>query len=263
MSAPISLEVFAGFVLFAVVYAPLERLFPVKRQPVLRLGWNVDVLYYVLGCFVGHLSDAISLGAMLIVRHASGLNGRLASAQPGWLQFLEILLIADFLGYLLHRALHRNPVLWRLHRVHHSSTHMDWLANVRLHPLDKLLGDCFQFIPIFFLGFSSPAILAYTIFLAFQGFLNHSNVRLNYGPLRWIIASPSFHHWHHCEEPEFYDKNFSPHLVIWDRVFGTAYIPPARSSPPSFGIPDPIPERFLTQLISPFRRETARPPPAS
>ncbi len=254
MSAPISLEVFAGFLLFALVYAPLERLFPTRRQPLFRLGWNIDVLYYVLGCFVGHLSDAISLGAMLLLRHATGLDTtHLASAQPGWLQFLEILLIADFLAYLYHRALHQVPLLWRLHRVHHTSLHMDWLANVRLHPLDKIMGDCWQFIPLFFFGFSSQALLAYTIFLAFQGFLNHSNVKLNYGPLRWVIASPSFHHWHHSADPAFFNKNFAPHLVIFDLLFGTAYIPPPLSVPPSYGIPEPIPERFLTQLISPFR----------
>jgi len=59
---------------------------------------------------------------------------------------------------------------------------MDWLANVRLHPIDKTLGDCFQFIPIFLLGISSAPILAYTILLGFQGFFNHSNIKVNFGP---------------------------------------------------------------------------------
>jgi sterol desaturase/sphingolipid hydroxylase (fatty acid hydroxylase superfamily) len=253
MSAPISLEIFVGFFMFAVVFAPLERFFPFRRQRALRRGWSIDVVYYVVGCFIGHVSDAISLGAMLLIRHGLGLKAGLAASQPGWLQFIELILTADFLAYWCHRSLHTFPILWRLHRVHHTSEHMDWLVNVRLHPLDKIIGDCCQFIPIFLLGFGNGPMLAYTIFLGFQGFLNHSNVRLNYGPLRWIVANPGFHHWHHCDDPKYYNKNFSPHLVIWDRVFGTAHIPPYSFKPPKYGLPDPIPEQFWTQLISPFR----------
>jgi sterol desaturase/sphingolipid hydroxylase (fatty acid hydroxylase superfamily) len=254
MSAPIALELFAGFLMFAVVFAPLERLFPMRRQPALRRGWGLDVAYYALGCFVGHGSDALCVGALLLIRQGSGLNfGHLAAGQPGWLQFIEIVLLADFLAYWFHRALHTHPLLWRLHRVHHTSEHMDWLANVRLHPVDKVLGDCFQFIPIFLLGFGNGPMLAYTIFLGFQGFLNHSNVRLNFGPLRWLIANPEFHHWHHCNDEAYLNRNFAPHLVIWDRLCGTAYIPPHPAEPMSYGIPEQIPERLLSQLVSPFR----------
>lgn len=256
MSAPIALELFAGFLMFAAVFAPLERLFPARLQPALRRGWSLDVAYYMLGCFVGHASDALCVGAMLLIRQGLGLNfGRLAAGQPGWLQFLEIIVTADFLAYWFHRALHQVPILWRLHRVHHTSERMDWLANVRLHPIDKVLGDCFQFIPIFLLGFANGPLLAYTIFLGFQGFLNHSNIRLNFGPLRWIVTNPEFHHWHHCNEPGYLNLNFAPHLVIFDRLFGTAYIPPYPAEPISFGIPDPLPERLWSQLASPFRRE--------
>jgi sterol desaturase/sphingolipid hydroxylase (fatty acid hydroxylase superfamily) len=255
MSAPISLELIVGLLMFAVVFAPLERLFPTKHQPALRSGWRTDVVYYAAGCFVGHLSDAICLGSLLILRHATGLGfGYFAAHQPGWLQFLEIILLADFLAYWFHRALHRTPVLWRLHRVHHTSEHMDWLANVRLHPIDKVLGDCFQFIPIFLLGFANGPMFAYTLVLAFQGFLNHSNVRVNYGPLRWVIASPAFHHWHHSNDPNFHDRNFAPHFVFCDLLFGTAFIPKFPAEPETFGVTDRLPQDFVGQMISPFRR---------
>jgi sterol desaturase/sphingolipid hydroxylase (fatty acid hydroxylase superfamily) len=252
MSPPIHLEIVFGFLVFALVFVPLERLLPTRRQPALRAGWRMDIAYYVLGCFVGHLSDATSVAAMLLIRHGMGLSPGLAASQPGWLQFLEILFLADFLAYWFHRALHRNPFLWRFHRVHHGSRHMDWLANVRLHPVDKIMGDCFQFVPIFCLGFASGPLLAYTIFLGFQGFLNHSNVRLNFGPLRWVFASPEFHHWHHCDLRESYDRNFSPHFVICDRLFGTALIPAQPSLPESYGVDEPVPDDFLGQLMHPF-----------
>jgi len=257
MSAPISWEIFFGLLVFALVFAPLERYFPFRPQNAFRRGWLTDVIYYVVGCFVGHLSDATSLGTILIIRRETGLNfDGIAATQPGWVQFLEILIVADLLGYLYHRAIHRNGFLWRLHRIHHSSPQMDWLANVRLHPLDKLGGDCFQFIPIFCLGFGDAPLLTYTIFLGFQGFLNHSNVRLDFGPLRWIIASPQFHHWHHCDDAKAHNKNFAPHLVIFDLLFGTAYLPPDASMPDKYGIRDPVPDGFWHQTISPLQRAT-------
>jgi sterol desaturase/sphingolipid hydroxylase (fatty acid hydroxylase superfamily) len=135
---------------------------------------------------------------------------------------------------------------------------MDWLANVRLHPVDKLFGDTFQFIPIFCVGFGETPLLAYTIFLGFQGFLNHSNVKLNYGPLRWVIASPQFHHWHHSIDEKHYVTNLSPHLVIFDLLFGTFYLPPDPSVPRAYGVPDSVPEGFWEQIVYPFRSLSGR-----
>ena len=222
-----------------------------------HLHFQIGSHFKQVGCLVGHLSDAASLGVMLIIRRQTGLNfGGMADAQPGWLQFLEILVIADFLAYLYHRALHRNAYLWRLHRVHHSSPQMDWLVNVRLHPLDKLGGDCFQFIPIFLLGFSDAPLLTYTIFLGFQGFFNHSNISLHFGPLRWVIASPQFHHWHHCDDPKAHNRNFAPHLVIFDLLFDTAYLPSDAAMPDKYGISDQVPDSFWHQMIHPLQQVT-------
>ncbi|HBZ70163.1 MAG TPA: hypothetical protein DEP35_10680 [Deltaproteobacteria bacterium] len=247
-----------GLLMFALVFVPLERLVALRQQPVFRPGWTTDVIYYVAGCFVGKFSDAMSFGAMLLIRQLGGLDSSsIVATQPAWVQFLELVIVADFLAYLLHRALHQYAWLWRFHRVHHSSRRMDWLANVRLHPVDKILGDCFQFIPIFCLGFASAPLLAYTIVLGFQGFLNHSNTRISFGFLRWIVASPQFHHWHHCDDseayPEAYNKNFAPHFVIFDRLFGTIYLPRDRSMPERYGAPESVPAGFWQQMIYPFR----------
>lgn len=253
MSAPVGLQVFVGFVMFALIFWPLERYFPARDKRLLRAGWLTDVAYYVAGCFVGRISDAASVGGMLLIRHATGVAPHTgAASQPGWIQVIELVLLADFLAYWFHRTIHRNRWLWRLHRVHHSSQAMDWLANVHLHPVDKFLGDCFQFVPIFLAGFADGPILAYTIFLGFQGFLNHSNVAINYGFLRWFIATPQFHHWHHSVDPDAYDKNFSPHLVIFDRLFGTFHLPEDRGLPQAYGVDEEVPEGFWPQLAHPF-----------
>lgn len=254
MSPSIGLQIFIGLPIIALVFRILEQCRPLARQRLLRSGWLADVGYYVVGIFLGQFSGAACLGAMLFLRNATGLDlGRWASGQPGWLQVLEILLFSDFQGYLFHRLLHSNAWLWRFHKVHHSSRHMDWLAAARLHPVDKLLGDFVQFIPLLCLGFGDEPLLVYASILGFQMFLLHSNIRINLGPLRWIIAGPDFHQWHHCENPRAYNKNFSPHLVILDRLFGTAHMPADRARPWKYGVREMAPEGFWQQLVHPFR----------
>lgn len=255
ISTPVYLQIIIGFVLFAAIFVTLEHKRPIRRQRILRRGWSTDVKYFIAGCLAGQFSGAASLTIIVLIGQTTGLRfPQLASHQPGWLQFLEILLLFDFLGYVFHRAMHKTAWLWRFHRIHHSSQEMDWLVNVRVHPVDKVLSDCFQIIPTLCLGFSPMPLLAFTIVLGVQGFLIHSNLKLNYGPLRWIVASPQFHHWHHSNDLKAYDKNFAPHLVIFDLLFGTARLPPSNAMPTSYGVTDEVPEGFLPQLIHPFRR---------
>ena len=254
ISTPIYLQIIIGFVLFAAIFVTLERKLPLKHQKIFRRGWITDLNYFVLGCLTGQFSSAVSLATIVLVCHMTGLHcSHIASHQPGWLQFLEILLLFDFLGYTFHRAMHKIPWLWRFHRIHHSSQEMDWLVNVRVHPVDKVLSDCVQLVPTLCLGFSTLPLLVFTILLGVQGFLNHSNLRANYGPLRWIVASPQFHHWHHSNDPNSYDKNFAPHLVIFDLLLGTARLPPSSAMPASYGVTEKVPEGFLKKLIHPFR----------
>jgi lathosterol oxidase len=82
----------------------------------------------------------------------------------------------------------------------------------------------------------------------------HANVGFEFGPLKWLFATPQFHHWHHAAEPEAVDKNFAVHLPVIDAVFGTAYLP--RRWPQRYGISagDQVPDGFLRQLVWPFRR---------
>ncbi len=254
MSPSIGLQIFIGLPFIALIFRILEHCRPLARQPLFRTGWLADVVYYVVGIFLGQFSGAASLAAMLFLRHASGLDlGHLAAGQPVWLQVLEILLFSDLQGYLFHRLLHGNAWLWRFHKVHHSSRHMDWLAAARLHPIDKLMGDLVQFIPLLCLGFGDGPLLIYASILGFQMFFLHSNIRINLGPLRWIIAGPDFHQWHHCEDPRAYNKNFSPHLVIFDRLFGTAHMPADRARPWKYGVRENTPDGFWQQLVQPFR----------
>ncbi len=240
----------------ALIFVPLERLFArLAEQPVLRRGWRTDLAYF----FVSHV--LVQVTVLLTMAPAALLLGRLVrpefqaavAAWPLGLQFFAALLCADLFQYAAHRAFHALPWLWRFHAVHHSSTQLDWLAGSRLHLLDVVVTRAFSFAPLFLMGFSEQALLAYLFFVSFHAVFIHANVRFRLRPLRWLVVTPLFHHWHHGAEPEAVDVNFAVHLPWIDRLFGSAYLP--ERWPACYGIPgDPVPEGFGRQLIHPFRR---------
>ncbi len=75
------------------------------------------------------------------------------------------------------------------------------------------------------------------------------------GPLRWLLASPQFHHWHHANETHAFDKNFAGQLPFLDALFGTLYIP-GKAMPKAYGTGDPVPPLYHEQLLYPFRPGT-------
>jgi sterol desaturase/sphingolipid hydroxylase (fatty acid hydroxylase superfamily) len=120
-----------------------------------------------------------------------------------------------------------------------------------VHPIDQILTKGLSLLPVYALGFSTPATLLFVVLYHWQSLLIHSNVRIGFGPLRWILASPHFHHWHHANCPEALDKNFAGQLAFLDLLFGTLHMPPGRM-PPRYGTEDPVPRSYLGQIAYPF-----------
>jgi len=180
---------------------------------------------------------------------------RAIAAQPGWLQFFEILLIADLAGYWIHRMFHKVGFLWRFHAIHHSSQAMDWLASSRLHLVDIVVTRMLAFLPLYALGFSHAPVYAYLVFVSFHAVFIHANLRFDFGRLTSMVGTPRFHHWHHSTQKQAQDKNFAIHLPWIDRVFGTQYLPD-EEWPDEYGIPgDPVPEKYAEQFVYPFLPE--------
>jgi sterol desaturase/sphingolipid hydroxylase (fatty acid hydroxylase superfamily) len=238
-----------------LLFIPLERLFALREQRIFRTGWQTDLKHF----FVSHagvqlLSFAAMIPAQALFAWAVDLEfHRRVAAQPVALQFLEILLLVDLMTYWVHRAFHQVPWLWSFHAIHHSSRELDWLAGSRTHLVDVLVTRSAAFLPIFLLGFSQPALYAYLAFVSFHAVFIHANVRWRWPRLRWLIATPEFHHWHHTSDEEGIDKNFAAFLPAIDRAFGTAHMPghwPRRYGTVKFQPP----EDWLGQLAYPFRR---------
>jgi sterol desaturase/sphingolipid hydroxylase (fatty acid hydroxylase superfamily) len=187
------------FVLCVLIFTPLEALIPAQRgKPIIRAALGVDTLHFVLSGIL------IRAGLLLVIAAAVGIGEWLtpeglrswAVSLPLWLQVLLCTVIADLGFYGAHRLMHKVPWLWNFHAIHHSSEHLDWLAAFRVHPVDQVLVKGTSFIPIFVIGFSMEAIAIASLIYLWQSLLIHSNVRLPFGKLKWLIASPEFHHWH-------------------------------------------------------------------
>jgi sterol desaturase/sphingolipid hydroxylase (fatty acid hydroxylase superfamily) len=85
---------------------------------------------------------------------------------------------------------------------------------------------------------------------------SHANVRVRFGPLRWVVGGPEFHHWHHAAQPSAYNRNFAAQVPLIDLVFGTLYMPKGQT-PDRYGVDEQVPGSYLGQLLYPLRRRPA------
>ena len=241
--------------LLALVFVPLERAFPLRReQTTFRLGWTTDGTHFLVSHLaVQGLTFLTLLPATSLARLWQPVALRAAVVvQPGWLQLCEIVLLADLWQYWVHRAFHRVPRLWRFHAIHHSSRTIDWLAGSRLHVVDVLATRSLVLVPIFLLGFAPGPLYAYLVVVSFHAVFLHANVRFRFGVLDWIVATPRGHHWHHALAP--IDKNFAVHLPALDALFRTLHLP-GDTWPAAYGVADDdVPAAWGGQLVHPFRR---------
>lgn len=238
-----------------LIFIFVEKLFPLRRdQPVFRPAWQTDFQHFI----VNHLLVGFVLLAVnLLVHRLFGwaVSGTLQDWVRGlnfWVALFLIILVADLVQYATHRAYHEVPMLWRLHAVHHSAKHMDWIAGSRQHLLELILTRTLVLAPIFVLGFSKEVIDAYIVVVGFQAVFNHANVSVRLGPLRYLIVTPNFHHWHHSQDQEALDRNYAAHFAFIDHLFGTA-VQSDREWPAKYGVlGDYVPEGFWKQLKFPF-----------
>ena len=245
----------------ALVFVPMERLWTQREQNIFRVGWQTDLKHF----FVGHVGvQLISFAVLIPVQATLAWAIQLdfqkhVAAQPVWLQLFEILFVVDMVSYWVHRAFHTIPWMWKFHAIHHSSLHMDWLASSRSHLVDTLVNRFAGFIPVFLLGFSQSAIYGYLVFVSFHAVYIHANVNHRWPYLRWIFATPEFHHWHHTSDEEGIDKNFAVFLSFIDAMFGTAHMP--AHWPKNYGTTKfQPPETYLGQLAYPFQKHEEETP---
>ena len=239
-----------------IIFAAFEKLFPLyKGQQLFRKEWQTDMIHFAVNHFIVGL-------ALLTVNFAiHRLFGWMVNdtvhdfvqAIPFLPQLLLCILAADFVQYWTHRSYHEIPFLWRFHAVHHSAKTMDWLAGSRQHMLELIVTRVGVLGGLYVLGFDKEVMDVYIIIVGFQAVFNHANVHLPWGPLKYLIVTPDFHHWHHSSDDVAIDRNYAAHFAFLDYLFGTA-IKGQQGFPEKYGVQgDYTPDGFLKQLMFPFR----------
>ncbi len=233
-----------------------------SRDLLLEIGY-----FITLQCIAPYLSRGLLIAiATLAMTFASPdeiadyvQNGRgPVSGLPFWWQVAFYLLAADFLMYWTHRLFH-GASLWRYHAIHHSAEDVDWSTAFRFHPLNICFHTYLSDAVMLYAGVS-PAVLLFMVpFQTAIALFVHANLNWTLGPLKYVMASPVFHRWHHTKPDEGGNTNFAPTFPLWDVLFGTFYMP-AGKLPARYGVDDPqFPAGFLGQMAYPF----VRPAPAS
>ena len=259
-----------GLLALSAVFWLIERERP--SQPGQRrtaVDTRTDVVYWFFTPLATRAATRVALGIVFALvavsqgltfdhlRQSIATRQTWASALPPLLQIPLILLIADILAYWTHRVFH-GRWLWPFHAIHHSSRTVDWLSSVRLHPVNDAVARIVQVLPLYWLGFNGLVLAGIVPLLTFYALFLHANVSWTFGPLRYVVASPAFHRWHHTSEEEGLDKNFSGLFPFIDLAFGTFYLPPDRQ-PQRFGIVgDDVPDGLVGQLLYPFRSARKR-----
>ncbi len=243
-------------IVYSFVFIPLEKLFGRLEQSVFRYGWQIDLTYFFISTLLVQITTYLTVQPAFVLFDWAvnpAAQGWVRS-QPGWLQFLEIMFLADLVQYWVHRLFHVIPWLWRFHAIHHSASVMDWMAGNRLHIVDLAATRSLIFVPAYILGFSDLPLFLYIVFVAVESVFIHSNLNFRFGWLRYVIATPQFHHWHHGCEAEAIDKNFAVHFPVLDMLFGTFHLPEDRW-PAEYGVRNnDVPENYFSQWLYPFRR---------
>lgn len=147
----------------------------------------------------------------------------------GWIEFALAVVVLDLCDYLWHRANHRVPLLWRLHKAHHADTAMDVSTVLRFHPSELLVSALMKALWVLVWG---PSMIAWFLFEALVSLcaqFHHSNIDFPDGIerwLAWLLVTPRYHAAHHAVDRHYGDANFSTIFSIWDRLFGS-YARPA------------------------------------
>lgn len=229
-----------------------------------RRGFWIDAFYVYFNFFGFAL-----LGYYALANVAADGFGRLRAALgvadlvvldvrawPTWAQLLTMFVVADFVAWNVHRTLHRVPWLWEFHKVHHSTVEMGFAAHLRFHWMETIVYKAAQYLPLAMIGFGPRDFFVVHMVATAIGHLNHSNLALTYGPLRYVLNNPVMHIWHHAKTPPAgrpHGVNFGISLSLWDYLFGTAAIPAdGRDVALGFAGDERFPTALARQLIYPL-----------
>ena len=255
---------FWGLISISLFVWVLEIIFPWrKEQSVFRKDFWLDGFYMFFNFFIFSIAISgfyklIQLGFSDIGITSKSIAFIDPSTWPMWLQLLFFFIILDFVQWFTHTLLHKYSFLWKFHKVHHSVKEMGFAAHLRYHWMENIFYKPLKTFAVMILFGFEPEQAYIVHFIAITiGHFNHANIKITWGPLKYIINNPVMHLHHHAYDvPEGrYGVNFGISLSLWDYIFKTNYIP-EDSGTIDLGFPgvDKFPKNFIDQNTYGFRK---------
>ena len=257
---------FWGLILISLMAWGLEMLFPWrKNQSIFRKDFWLDAFYMFFNFFIFAIVISGVYSILELWFGSFGLSVKSfaildISPMPMWCQLVIFFVVLDLVQWFTHVLLHRFNFLWRFHKVHHSVKEMGFAAHLRYHWMENILYKPLKIFGVMLLGGFEPEQAYIVHFAAIAiGHLNHSNIKLSYGPLKYIFNNPVMHLYHHAyalPKDRFYGVNFGISLSLWDYIFKTNYVP-EDSGKIELGYEgdNKMPKGFFKQLFYGFRKD--------
>jgi sterol desaturase/sphingolipid hydroxylase (fatty acid hydroxylase superfamily) len=249
------------FLSLLFILASAEFVAPLaKRQTPRPVQWFTNITIVILDSIVMRL--LFPLLAVGVAHYASETNIGLFNIivlNEGLVFFISLLLL-DLLIYGQHVIMHKIPLLWRLHRMHHTELALDVTSAVRFHPFEIIISMLIKMAFVLIMGIPAAAVIVFEILLNGLALFNHSNLKLASAIekfLRTFIITPEVHWIHHSEISSETNSNYGFNLCIWDKMFGTYVDKPTlgysemRQGLKEFGFKKPL--NIIELLVSPFK----------
>lgn len=254
---------FWGLIAISLMVWILEILFPWrKKQSIIRKDFFLDAFYMFFNFFLFSLFIS---GFYAIIEHAFNrlgfsIQGFTLISMNAWdpaIQLIVFFVLLDFVQWFTHVLLHRVPTLWQFHKVHHSVKEMGFAAHLRYHWMENILYKPLKTLAVMIIGGFEPeqAFIVHFVAIAI-GHLNHANLKISWGPFKYIFNNPIMHLHHHAYQlPKGkYGVNYGISLSVWDYLFKTAHIPNEDGNTKlGFKGDKDFPKGFFGQLIYGFK----------
>lgn len=236
-----------GYGFLLIGFALAEFLLPAQKRP-----WNRATLLSTTYLLLAGKMGVYTLVVTPLIRKGWLMAGlpslHLDQTMPLALYMPLAILVATFTAYWSHRLMHRIPILWNFHKVHHATTNLSFSSVFQMHILEYFVHTPLHLTAVLLLGTDLVAPFG-VIFMAVD-FLAHANIRIDLGRLTYVLCTPQAHRVHHSVDPRHYDTNFGNTFMLWDHVFGTFHYDP-KAMPEAYGVTEELPLSFVKQQVLP------------
>jgi sterol desaturase/sphingolipid hydroxylase (fatty acid hydroxylase superfamily) len=220
--------------------------------------WLTHALFFVTNAVIGRLLSLFMVVGVAATWAADSGFGLLNLTNWPWLvEAAFAFIILDFAVWLQHVAMHRMPLLWRMHAVHHSDRDLDATTALRFHPFELIVSTLYKSAWVALLGVPVLVALAFELWLNANALFNHSNIKLPPRADRWLrrfLVTPDMHLVHHSIIPSDQHHNYGFALTIWDQIFGTYAAFQSQQPIGLASAQDERPAHAIWSMALPFRK---------